>query len=308
MSDSEAENIPSASVDTESPGVLLKRAREKLKLTPEAISTRLRLSKKVIKHIENDEYENLPAAIFVKGYLKSYANMVDLPNETIINAYQNYVKATETDISLSTAHLKPFEKNQPFTGLLLFGGILIAVLAAAGYWYAVQPSTETIAKNDAADASSATSRLAFEEEPQSLDTASNLSEQPATTLNEPADEPETTAVEEEELPEATTSQSAMVEGTVEPEVVPPATPGKNELILEFKGDSWVDISDAQGKRLVYRMVKAGDKRVVSGTPPFKLTLGNAPEIDLYNNGVKVNLIPYTRGKVAKFRLGDIDDQ
>lgn len=307
MSASEADNPQTPSADIESPGVLLKRAREQLNLTPEAISTRLRLSKKVIKHIENDEYDNLPAPIFVKGYLKSYANMVDLPTETVINSYRNFVEATDTDISLDTAHLNPVAKRRrPVAGLLSVL-VLITAVVAAGYWYAVQPPGETVSESGSA-ADPASSGLTFEE----ASPSSAVGPEPMSQATEAAEvkdiQAEPVTADDNEPPAATSVQSAAVEDNEQTETPPASIPVKNELVLEFNADSWVDISDAQGQRLVYRMVKAGDRRVVSGTPPFKLTLGNAPEIDLYNNGVKVDLIPYTRGKVAKFRLGDIDDQ
>jgi cytoskeleton protein RodZ len=57
-----------------------------------------------------------------------------------------------------------------------------------------------------------------------------------------------------------------------------------EVTLRFAADSWVEIYDANGERLFYDIGSADSERTVSGTPPLRVTFGNAPGVTLDVNG------------------------
>lgn len=84
MSDDQAPQAPQ-SVTT--PGSLLKAAREALSKTQSDIAQKVCLSRQVIIDIENDHYEHISAAVYVRGYLKAYARAVGLAETDIIAAF-----------------------------------------------------------------------------------------------------------------------------------------------------------------------------------------------------------------------------
>ena len=53
--------------------------------------------------------------------------------------------------------------------------------------------------------------------------------------------------------------------------------------------SWVEISDADGRRLLHGLYAPGSTREVSGTAPLRVVLGNAPAVDLQLNGQPVTI-------------------
>ncbi len=57
-----------------------------------------------------------------------------------------------------------------------------------------------------------------------------------------------------------------------------------ELTLRFAADSWVEVYDANGQKLFYDVGSASSSRTVSGTPPFRVTVANAPGVSLDVNG------------------------
>ena len=57
-----------------------------------------------------------------------------------------------------------------------------------------------------------------------------------------------------------------------------------EVTLKFAADSWVEVYDANGERLFYDIGSAESQRTISGTPPFRVTFGNAPGVSLDVNG------------------------
>jgi cytoskeleton protein RodZ len=74
---------------------------------------------------------------------------------------------------------------------------------------------------------------------------------------------------------------------VAPAVMRAAGPGQARLDLQFAALSWVEISDAAGRRLLTGLIDGGSERVLSGTPPLRVVLGNAPAVALRLNGQPV---------------------
>ncbi|MDN5871121.1 MAG: DUF4115 domain-containing protein [Nitrococcus sp.] len=72
--------------------------------------------------------------------------------------------------------------------------------------------------------------------------------------------------------------------------------------VEASGEAWVDVVDADGQRLVYELLERGDSRRVTGRPPFDITIGNADQVVLQQNGTGIDLAPYAQGDVARFTL------
>ena len=74
-----------------SPGRLVAAAREARSINPADLAARLRLDTKIIKALERDDFENLPAPTFVKGYIRSIANELDVDAEPILESYAAHV-------------------------------------------------------------------------------------------------------------------------------------------------------------------------------------------------------------------------
>ena len=76
----------------ESIGRYLREEREFRNLSLEEVSKFTRIRKEFLNAIEEDRYELLPPAIYVKGYLTAYARYLGLdPNDTVLR-YQKYLK------------------------------------------------------------------------------------------------------------------------------------------------------------------------------------------------------------------------
>jgi len=63
--------------------------------------------------------------------------------------------------------------------------------------------------------------------------------------------------------------------------------GDDELQINAEAESWVEIIDANGVRLMYDMLAKNRDRKLRGTAPFKVFLGNTPGISMTMNGVTV---------------------
>lgn len=78
--------------------------------------------------------------------------------------------------------------------------------------------------------------------------------------------------------------------------------GPNTLRLQFNGDSWVEIKQADGKILLTGLNPKDTVQTLEGTPPFKVKIGNASEVVLQRAGKPVDLVPHIKGAVARLTL------
>ena len=80
---------PDTAVSRSGPGRLLHEARLDLRLAPEDVAQILHLSSKQIVALEQDDYKNLPGPTYVRGYLRSYAQLLGLSPEVVLESYSS---------------------------------------------------------------------------------------------------------------------------------------------------------------------------------------------------------------------------
>ncbi len=88
----------------------------------------------------------------------------------------------------------------------------------------------------------------------------------------------------------------------ESEVVFPRQSGEYTLDLTASGDSWVEISDANGVQLELDLIRGGTSKQYTGVAPFDIQFGRASAISIYLNGEAVDLAPFTNGDVTQMIL------
>ena len=80
---------PDTAASRSGPGRLLQAARLDLRLAPEDVAQILHLSSKQIVALEQDDYKNLPGPTYVRGYLRSYAQLLGLSPEKVLESYSS---------------------------------------------------------------------------------------------------------------------------------------------------------------------------------------------------------------------------
>ena len=68
-------------------GKVLKEARERMGVERQAISRETKISMKTLEWIEEEVYEALPPLVYLKGFLKSYAQSLGLDPQKVIEGY-----------------------------------------------------------------------------------------------------------------------------------------------------------------------------------------------------------------------------
>lgn len=117
----------------DTPGRRLRALRESRKLDIERVAAQLHLQRYVVEAIEGDQYERLPAPVFVVGYLKNYARLLGADPAPIVTAYRAMVPSRE--VGLSHALSVPDDSSQSSGGgrlVWVIAVLLIGVVAGAG--------------------------------------------------------------------------------------------------------------------------------------------------------------------------------
>jgi cytoskeleton protein RodZ len=124
-----------SSMGTTTPGALLKAAREEQGLSVVDVAARLCLSVQFIEGIERDDYSQMSARAYARGYVMSYAHLLKIPEEDIapaLNSVPMEFAPPPNTIVLDSEHAVPIyesvESPQRRSGMLLWSSIIVLIV------------------------------------------------------------------------------------------------------------------------------------------------------------------------------------
>ena len=315
-------------------GQRLREAREARGLQTSDVAQALKITQRQIEAMEQERFEQLPGAAFVRGFLRNYARYVGLSLEDEIRAlvlqnedtvparavYRVPEKGANEIDWLATAtplHSGARKKGGGLGRLLkiILLLVLIAVPVAAYFdWFRIHhvlgvsgtsqdadgglfegQQTEILLPGLQGEAS------APEDGQEDGEAPSGLAPAP-TAISLPT--PQAEVLGANGVPASSGSNTA-TEGNEPPLVsLDTAAPaGNSKLVFEAGTESWVTVQDGSGRQLLNKRLPRGVPTSVEGKPPFRLTVGNAAKVTMTRDGEPVDLAPHTRsGGVARLTL------
>ena len=118
-------------------GGLFRQTRERQRLSLEQIASKTRIQQHHLQALEEEDFARLPAKVFVKGFVRSYARALGLDEDNAIQLFLTsssnfYDRAQEeqqhSQVTLQAAHRKRFNWNFVLILFLALGGILFYLL------------------------------------------------------------------------------------------------------------------------------------------------------------------------------------
>ncbi len=289
------------------PGAQLAQARADLHLAHEDVAAKLHLATHQIQALEQNDYASLPGATYVRGYLKSYALLLGLSPEPILEAHTRLTAAPVTPDFRAIAPQREITSRHHQVRFVTYIMAAIVVGLAIAWWQGreVRPPNPLLATRDSEPAVAVPNVVTGADvmtEPEKPPAESPAAPTPigiAVTGNKPpvlATPPRTAAVSTATVtpPPAVVSSAPATQ---------PAGP-RVKLVLHAEQDSWADIRDARQTRLLYDTVPAGRSVTLEGVAPLSIFLGNAAGVRLDYNGRVVDIARHKRGMMARFTLGD----
>ena len=310
-----------------SAGAQLRAAREAAQLTVDDVAHQLKLARRQVLAIENDDFDLLPGPTFVRGFIRNYARLLRIDAEPVLEAGNLIAPSTAPMQQLApTMGELPLETGSglAWTRWLIPSGLALVLIAGIAYYefFGVPTSNKKPHKEmaEAVVAAPATSP-----EPAAQPSAEPAAQPPGAPGVQPPNiqPPNAAAVQ---APSAAVIQPPGAPAIRPPNVVaaqPPSQPAANpspqaapgpqptgsgqnaaattgRIDLEFAAPSWVEVRDARGEILVSRTLSA--KETLTGVLPLTLRIGNAGAVRLQFDGNPVDLAPHTRLEIARLTL------
>jgi cytoskeleton protein RodZ len=274
-------------------GEILARARAAQGLTLDDVAQQLKFGSRQIAALEQGHFESLPGSTFARGMVRSYARLLKLDAEALLGQVEGKFEVPDAD-RLATRYREPVpfsdgSRRSNITYAVLSVAILLVV---AGVLYGWQQER------------SGGARLNF------VSAARAPLEAPRAT---PANQPRTPAAQQAGAASASASASAnanasaagptsAVESANATPPGPASAPGAGHIALSFDAESWVEIRDGTGKVLMSQLNSAGSEKVIRGSPPFSVVIGNAQHVRVSYDDEPFDLTPHIRVEVARFTL------
>lgn len=111
-------------------GVYLKQMREDAKLSVDEVSYQTRIPSKYILWLEGGNYKNLPAEVYVKGFIAKYAKVLNLEKDDLLKIY--FQEAAAFNRARSKKNAVPTLKSPRFVITPRFIAVMIGLLLLVG--------------------------------------------------------------------------------------------------------------------------------------------------------------------------------
>ena len=139
---SDQKDPPSETADTpnreERVGLQLKNSRRSKNLSLTDVAQELKIRKVYIEAIENSQFSDLPGPTYAIGFVRSYAQLLQLDHDQIVDRFRSEIAGLEKETEL---HFLVPTKEKRIPGFALIGASLVLAVAVYGGWYLMSNQT-----------------------------------------------------------------------------------------------------------------------------------------------------------------------
>lgn len=281
-------------------GARLRAAREARGISLHEIANTLKLGARQVEGLEKGDWQALPGHTFIRGFVRNYARLVELDTaplmaelDRILEKPQSKLERVEgsTDVLPSSGgKISRRDRN------VILAGLAAVTLAAAVYF--VLPNDLSALRDSLQGVIDSVSRKEEAAPPAEAEAAAPAAA-PVDPVLPPGTTPQQVLNPQVEAPVAPPALEAAPASAVEKRVEP-AEAGAIRFV--FDKESWVEVRDRDNKPVFSQRSASGSEQWVSGKGPFSLVIGYAPGVRLFWHGQAIDLVPHTRGDVARLIL------
>ncbi len=277
-------------------GERLRQARRKRGLKLVDIAPKLRIDELVMRAIEADELGHL-APVYQRGYLTAYARYLDFEESEL---EQLLARLDNAHPELHTVFPEAGNPNQADRWLKATSYVLASLLVGTLAWQfvheAVRLSQNTARPGAVVENTRSQQRQSnINPDRPGLDSTSHVNASIAALDTQGQQRTGRNNG-------GTQAWAALQYANTDAGAVNGLPVGEYILDLAASGDSWVEISDANGQQLELDLIRGGTRKQYRGTAPFSIQFGRASALSLFLDGQPVDLAPYTTGNVTQMTL------
>lgn len=319
-------------------GQILRQAREKHELSQQTVADRLCLKLSTVRDIEEDNIPSNISPTFLRGYIRAYAKLVQVPESEILSTLDKQIPSK----AIKTAPMQSFsagKKRKKRDGWLMkiTWVVIVVLLGMTFLWWwqnykvqqtelssmATQSNAQdnqvTGSENDRLAPSAGENNVAPLKENQAEATAqsdvsqaktspteandtagnSKAPEPPGAPVSTEANQPATNVTPENAAASANTeAANSTVVSPSSTDVNSISTANNDELVIDFSGECWLAVKDAKGKMLFSGIKKKGDSLKLSGNLPYSVNIGAPAKVKVQFRGKPVDLSSFVKKGVT----------
>jgi cytoskeleton protein RodZ len=302
-------DIDSASI-VQSVGHILRKARIAKGMSIDDVSRQLRISIQQVEWIEREDFEKLPGRTFLRGFVRNYANLMQLDSIPLLQmlptpapVISTYERTPFRNKQISFASSRENSGNNRL--IIVIASLLITTLGVYFFsgtdnWNKKPDNLINSETSVVTDKASIEIQLPLSSAVQNttnvqLDKASEKNTQIIFEKNirtESDAKTEILAIPAENKPDIEKIQeSAAVSSDM------------GNLHFTFIADSWVKVTDGKNVTILEQIRKGGSEQTITGKRPLSIVLGNAPGVNLTYNDKEIDIASYKRKDgTARFTL------
>ncbi|UAY93221.1 cytoskeleton protein RodZ [Pectobacterium polaris] len=314
------------------PGERLREARERLGLTQQTIAERLCLKITTVRDIEDGTTPADLAPTFLRGYIRSYAKLVHLPEDELLPIVDKQAIPKTISVSpMQSFSLKKSRKKRDGWLMTITWLVVLVVLGLTGAWWWQNHQAQQAEINSMVDHASsmqaqtegqsvplmdnsAAQETATPDSTVAPSTPVDLSATVAATPSTPSSATAPSAVPSNQSPPHANAAQPQAAGNVllgAGAVAPAAgtvaesnpVSAAHALVMTFTADCWLEVTDASGKKLFSGMQRNGGTLNLDGQSPYKLKIGAPAAVQIQFQGKPVDLSQFVRSsQVARLTL------
>lgn len=344
-------------MDAESPtelglGAQLRLARERAGLGRAEAARNLRVTDRVIERLEYELFDELPAPIYVRGYLRQYAALLHMPPEETEEMVHLYNRTyAERPAPLIRESLRQRLVDRQF-GFRVWPVLTVLVAAATllGLWlFGGQPNLSQVSDvlqdkpaTNAMPGADTTTMSGSQQQPSVVPQKTSPPAKPGKQRTMPVGRDEATAVSHNshspagqdwqpdramsakerarDNPDANANGQpppGSLSGQEAQQSIQPglaassptaAVPGLRDVQFQFSKDCWIEVRDADGRKILASMGRAGETKSIHAKAPLAVMLGNARGVAILVDGKKFDFSKYlNKSQISRFRIPAADN-
>ncbi|MDZ4350681.1 MAG: DUF4115 domain-containing protein [Xanthomonadaceae bacterium] len=264
-------------------GERLRKARENAGLTAHELAARMHVLVRIVNDIEHDRFDRLGADVYVRGHIKSYAREVGMP----LSEIESFICRKPAEVAPEMICVTPRPRWQASLEALAHRSVYIVLtvaIVAPIVWLAgnhrLSVADQPLALLDA-PAGPGVNSLAVAGVVDGAVRAPVIAPASLTPRLPPA-EPE------QDAPSSTKPNRADAE--------------EGQWQFVFTGDSWFELYDRDGNRLIHELVRAGTDLRFPVARIGRVALGNASDVEVLSGASKIDIERFQQGNVARFAV------
>lgn len=301
-------------------GAMLRDARVAKKLSLQDISKYLRISVKQIEALEDENFATLPEPVIVRGFIRNYARMLGVNAEPMLDAYklqspevvQAFTMQSNINMPINSKDKQSWMKYIVASVFVVIGlGVWLFYIDLKG----VSTNLGLVASSLAPQTTVVTTPVAEPLPEIALPVAERaaLAEQPVQmpqteyTVSSAAgvnDNTKSKVAVASATSTAISTSGAPAAVPISTDEVQTSTIPATKLNFSVKQETWLNVSDADGKVIYNKILAAGTQESlqVQAALPIKVIVGNVNGTTFIFNGNPIDLASYAKLNVAKFSL------